>query len=122
VTYSRAGHPPPLLVDSRGARSLDDAGGPLLQVVPETRRPLASSGYTDGDLLLLYTDGLIERRDETLDAGLSRLEDAARRRFDEHDKVHDIADGLLRDLLPRQRRDDAVLVAKRMVIDADTSP
>jgi serine phosphatase RsbU (regulator of sigma subunit) len=118
VTYSRAGHVPPLLVGPAGARWLDDAAGALLQVVPDTSRPLARVDYIDGDLLLLYTDGLVERRGETIDVGLARLDAAARRRFDQH--VHEIADGLLRDVLPTQRRDDVVLVAKRMVVDTTT--
>jgi hypothetical protein len=118
VTYSRAGHVPPLLVGPAGARWLDDAAGALLQVVPDTSRPLARVDYIDGDLLLLYTDGLVERRGETIDNGLARLDAAARRRFDRH--VHEIADGLLRDVLPSQRRDDVVLVAKRMVVDTTT--
>ena len=46
VTYSRAGHPAPLLVDSTGARWLDDVDGPLLQVVVETPRPLGEHRST----------------------------------------------------------------------------
>lgn len=36
-------------------------------------RPQAGLPYTPGDTLVLYTDGLIERRDEDIDAGLERL-------------------------------------------------
>ncbi|MCW7947358.1 protein phosphatase, partial [Streptomyces hygroscopicus] len=36
-------------------------------------RPQATTTYTPGDTLILYTDGLIERRGEDIDTGLTRL-------------------------------------------------
>ncbi|WP_148590952.1 SpoIIE family protein phosphatase, partial [Streptomyces sp. WAC01526] len=39
-------------------------------------RPQAHLPYVPGDTLVLYTDGLIERRDEDIDTGLARLTDA----------------------------------------------
>ena len=50
-----------------------------------------------GDLLVLYTDGLIERRSENLDEGLQRLADVAVAVRD--DSVQDVADRLIATLV-----------------------
>ncbi|WP_225835240.1 PP2C family protein-serine/threonine phosphatase [Streptomyces sp. NK08204] len=78
ITYSSAGHPPPVLVRHEGRCELLDQAtdpplGTRLQHVP---RPQASVSYRQGDTLVLYTDGLIERRGEDIDVGLGRLMDA----------------------------------------------
>ncbi|MQY34005.1 hypothetical protein SRB17_19710 [Streptomyces sp. RB17] len=77
ITYSSAGHPPPVLVRSEGrCELLDQATDPPLGTRPvHVPRPQASASYKCGDTLVLYTDGLIERRDEDIDVGLSRLTD-----------------------------------------------
>ncbi|MFD9122618.1 PP2C family protein-serine/threonine phosphatase [Streptomyces bottropensis] len=75
IIYSNAGHPPPLLLHSDGTcELLDQATDPPLGARPHhVPRPQAGLTYTVGDTLVLYTDGLIERRDEDIDAGLARL-------------------------------------------------
>ena len=75
IIYSNAGHPPPILLHCDGTcELLDKATDPPLGArehhVP---RPQAGLPYASGDTLVLYTDGLIERRDEDIDAGLDRL-------------------------------------------------
>ncbi|MFF6879861.1 SpoIIE family protein phosphatase [Streptomyces sp. NPDC012474] len=75
IIYSNAGHPPPVLLHRDGTfELLDKATDPPLGArehhVP---RPQAGLTYTPGDTLVLYTDGLIERRTEDIDAGLARL-------------------------------------------------
>ncbi len=79
VRYSCAGHPFPLLVAEDGsARYLRDGRRP-----PLASRAGVSPGRTGcselpvGSLLLLYTDGLVERRGESLGASLDRLAAAA---------------------------------------------
>ena len=118
VSYSSAGHPPPLVIDASGVRWLDGAGGAVLQVAPAATRAVGEVTYADGDLLVLYTDGLVERRGEVIDVGLERLATAARRWFERDAGVHAAADGVLRELLPIRGDDDVVLVAKRLVLDA----
>jgi serine phosphatase RsbU (regulator of sigma subunit) len=55
---------------------LDKATDPPLGARPQhVPRPQASQSYKCGDTLVLYTDGLIERRGEDIDAGLGRLTD-----------------------------------------------
>ncbi|MER6615749.1 PP2C family protein-serine/threonine phosphatase [Streptomyces xantholiticus] len=77
ITYSSAGHPPPVLARPDGTvvlldQATDPPLGARLQHVP---RPRAAVPYTPGDTLVLYTDGLIERRGEDIDAGQHRLTD-----------------------------------------------
>lgn len=75
LVYSSAGHPPPVLLHSDGTcEMLENATDPPLGARPEhVPRPQASAGYRRGDTLVLYTDGLIERRGEDIDTGLDLL-------------------------------------------------
>jgi serine phosphatase RsbU (regulator of sigma subunit) len=63
VTWSNAGHPPPLVLRDGGrVEVLDDRLGPLLGVLPEAEFTEATIDLRDGDALVLYTDGVIEAR------------------------------------------------------------
>jgi serine phosphatase RsbU (regulator of sigma subunit) len=75
IIYSSAGHPPPVLLHCDGTcELLDRATDPPLGARPHhVPRPQAGLSYTRGDTLVMYTDGLIERRDEDIDASLARL-------------------------------------------------
>ncbi|MER6378406.1 SpoIIE family protein phosphatase [Streptomyces mirabilis] len=75
IIYSSAGHPPPVLLHSDGTcELLNQATDPPLGARPHhVPRPQAGLSYTRGDTLVMYTDGLIERRDEDIDASLERL-------------------------------------------------
>ncbi|MFI1654992.1 PP2C family protein-serine/threonine phosphatase [Streptomyces sp. NPDC020472] len=77
ITYSNAGHPPPVLAHpDGGCELLDQATDPPLGARPlHVPRPQASLPYRPGDTLVLYTDGLIERRGEDIDVSLRRLTD-----------------------------------------------
>lgn len=115
VTYSSAGHPPPVLLHADGTHALlDQATDPPLGAHPEHEpRPQARLAYTPGDTLVLYTDGLIERRDEDIDASLARLTDALSRysRF----SPERLADALLARLgVSAGARDDIALVVVRL--------
>ncbi|ABW13990.1 putative PAS/PAC sensor protein [Parafrankia sp. EAN1pec] len=81
VTYSRAGHPPPALAHVGGAiEFLDQTVDPPLGASPEhLPRSQATATFAVGATLTLYTDGLIERRGENIDVGLSRLAASLRR-------------------------------------------
>ncbi len=115
IIYSNAGHPPPVLVHTDSAGELlDQATDPPLGVRPlHVPRPQATAIYSSGDTLVLYTDGLIERRDEDIDTGLARLTDIlsqSGRLSPEH-----LADTLLARLgLARGGRDDVALVIVRL--------
>lgn len=77
IIYSSAGHPPPILLHPSGdCELLDQATDPPLGARPRhVPRPQAGISYTSGDTLILYTDGLVERRGEDIDTGLARLTD-----------------------------------------------
>ncbi len=71
-----AGHPAPLVVDASGTgRFLDEAQG-LILGVRTSPRDQVSVPFGTGQALVLYTDGLVERRTEDLDAGRARLLEA----------------------------------------------
>ncbi|MFF9455634.1 SpoIIE family protein phosphatase [Streptomyces flaveolus] len=72
--HSSAGHLPPLLTTRDGeTRYLEQGAGLLLGMDPEVARPTACTMLPAHSTLLLYTDGLVERRGEVLDVALGRL-------------------------------------------------
>ncbi len=76
LVVANAGHPPPMLLRADGyVMCLPYADGPPLGVTPAERREHRVP-FAVGDTLLAYTDGLVERRDEDIQAGLTRLEHA----------------------------------------------
>jgi serine phosphatase RsbU (regulator of sigma subunit) len=74
LCWTNAGHPPPLLITRTGeTRFLEDGHGHLLGVDLAAPRLDACEALPPESTLLLYTDGLIERRTEPLDRGMTRL-------------------------------------------------
>ncbi|MBM9510572.1 PP2C family protein-serine/threonine phosphatase [Actinacidiphila acididurans] len=115
IKYSSAGHPPPALVDQAGhVRFLDLATDPPLGARPDhVPRPQATARFTPDSALVLYTDGLIERRHEDIDLGLARLSSSLTR----HHSLdpESLADVLLSELLPPTgATDDTALVVIRL--------
>jgi serine phosphatase RsbU (regulator of sigma subunit)/anti-sigma regulatory factor (Ser/Thr protein kinase) len=73
LVYSSAGHPPPILVDADGTtRTLDDGHTIPVGLRPDRPRPEGCATVPAGATLLLYTDGLVERRGASLDQGIER--------------------------------------------------
>ncbi len=105
---ANAGHLPPLVANGAGVRFLP-LGGPLLGIdAPMEAAHAFSLGASD--VLLLFTDGLVERRGESLDVGLSRLAEAVRAGTGDLDEL---CDRVLRDVGPPSILDDIALVAIR---------
>jgi GAF domain-containing protein/PAS domain-containing protein len=73
--YASAGHVPVILVPAEEPAMLLETGRrPLLGFVsPEALNPTADFAFSAGDVLVMFTDGLVERRGETIDDGLQRL-------------------------------------------------
>jgi serine phosphatase RsbU (regulator of sigma subunit) len=70
-----AGHPPAIhfIAGSGRWRVCDDADGPVLGVVPRPDFRMTAGQMAGGDLLLLYTDGLVERTRRDIYLGIDRL-------------------------------------------------
>ena len=115
LRYARAGHLPALLCPADGgpASFLDDPAGhgPLLGL-PRGLRDHGEAALTlaPGSVVVLYTDGLVERRGETLDEGFDRLVASAQRHRDAAPDA--LAGALLADL--GTRNDDVALVVARL--------
>jgi serine phosphatase RsbU (regulator of sigma subunit) len=63
VLLATAGHPPPVVVDAAGGVRFVGAGGTLLGVTPDVEIAVEELDLADGEQLVLYTDGVTERRD-----------------------------------------------------------
>jgi serine phosphatase RsbU (regulator of sigma subunit) len=76
-TWAQAGHPAPILVRRGGARRLSAPRGIVLGASPDSRYSVADIRLEPGDLLLMFTDGLVERRTRDIEEGLSLVVRAA---------------------------------------------
>ena len=77
IAFTSAGHPPPLLLTPDGPRFLEGGRSvPVGATEPAAFRE-SREALPPGSTLLLYTDGLVERRDVALDARLAQLAAAA---------------------------------------------
>ena len=114
LCWARAGHPPVLLLEPAGPRYLDEGGGTVLGVTGRPPYPEAEAVIEPGSSVLLYTDGLVERRGEVVDEGQERLARAA-------GQIRDLApDAVVAALIDAalgdaQQPDDIALVAVRLV-------
>ncbi|OJZ73925.1 histidine kinase [Mycobacterium paraffinicum] len=118
VSYSCAGHPYPLVVFPDRRALFLTAGRRLPVAIKEhdaesyPADATATANLPPGSLILLYTDGLIERAGETLDDGLARLRSAAADCVDL--PVESVCVELLSRMAPLTGyRDDVVLLALR---------
>ncbi|MFF0204612.1 SpoIIE family protein phosphatase [Streptomyces sp. NPDC005017] len=112
LSWTNAGHPPPLLVTREGAaRYLTDGHAILLGVPPARARPDATAELPPEATLILYTDGLVESRGHTLDEGLERLRRHAASLA--HRPLESFTDELLQRARPPDNDDDVALLAVR---------
>jgi GAF domain-containing protein/anti-sigma regulatory factor (Ser/Thr protein kinase) len=114
VDYALAGHPPPLVLGPGGqARLLDAVRSAPVGVVVGARFVEASDRLERGETLVMYTDGLVERRDEPLEASLERLVELATREPLDADTL---CERLVGDR-PSAEDDVAVLAVRRIESD-----
>jgi anti-sigma regulatory factor (Ser/Thr protein kinase) len=115
VSFASAGHPPPLLVTPDGhVRFLDESVSWPLGVQAHRARPSAHTAHLPaGSLLLLYTDGLVERRGESLDRGLERLAAVVGEHW--HLPLRRVKQAIFGALVDERANDDIALVALRTV-------
>ena len=102
VRYALAGHPPPLLVARTGAAAFLEAAAACRSASASTFGPTDGElTLAEGDLLLLYTDGLVEKRTQQLGEGLDRLLAVASAAPADPDAF---VDHLLAAMVPEERR------------------
>ncbi|MAT03564.1 MAG: hypothetical protein CL424_00735 [Acidimicrobiaceae bacterium] len=112
LEYCRAGHPPPLVLDSSGTSWLDAPGGPVLGLDPDAPRSNTTVAFDVDDVLLMYTDGLIERRGRSI---IDQFDELARNATLVSDRnVTQIADSMLLMMDVDAVEDDVVVLVKRL--------
>ncbi|MFP5346807.1 MAG: SpoIIE family protein phosphatase [Actinomycetes bacterium] len=118
--WSNAGHLPPLLLRPGGyCELLERHPNLLVGLDPHCRRDDHEVDLHPGDTVLLYTDGLVERRTELLSAALQRL------RYEAAELTDLPLEDLLKELLERMappRDDDIALVAVRPYPEDEPRP
>ena len=73
VRYASAGHPPPMVVGANGVAFLDGARSVPLGALDDATFPEGEATLEPGATVVLYTDGLVERRGQSLEEGFERL-------------------------------------------------
>ena len=113
LVYSSAGHPPPILVHADGTtRALDGGHTIPLGLRPDRPRPEAHATVPGRATLLLYTDGLVERRGSALDDGIARASALVQDGRDS--ALDDLANQIMSRLAPSGGyQDDVVLLLYR---------
>ncbi|MEU3844295.1 SpoIIE family protein phosphatase [Streptomyces sp. NPDC028635] len=121
LTWTNAGHPPPLLLSRDGvAEYLTGAHGILLGTTGGPQRTDATVTLPPGSTLVMYTDGLIEERGHSLDEGLQRLRRHAAALA--HRPLDSFTDQLLRRVRPADNDDDVALLALRTPLHGEDDP
>jgi len=112
LTWSNAGHPPAVLLGADGRARLLESHDVLLGLVADEPRSEQTIEIAAGSMLLLFTDGLVERRGESIDVGLQQLlhvVEAARSL-----PLEELVGVVHERLVPLEPEDDVALVAVRV--------
>jgi serine phosphatase RsbU (regulator of sigma subunit) len=107
LTVASAGHFPPLVIDGGTARYVDLEVGPPIGVLPPAAPPEVTITVPAGAAVVAFTDGLVERRGEHLDLGLSRLAEAA---ASHRGSMDELLGQLMVDLAPAGSDDDIAIL------------
>jgi PAS domain S-box-containing protein len=119
VRVVNAGHPPMLVLepDGGGAAFLEGQTGLPLGLAWDLPYEESIARLRSGSTLLLFTDGLVDRRDVEVEEGLERLQSAAQERVDMD--VDELCGSLLESLVPPDASDDVAIVAARLLAARD---
>ncbi|QKW35663.1 SpoIIE family protein phosphatase [Actinomadura sp. NAK00032] len=111
LEWTCAGHPPPILVRDGWAAPLEVVRDPMLGAMPGWQYTTITTELDPGDMLFLYTDGLVERRDADLDERIERLTGILRDGSTRPDRV---LDEVLARMEHDRAADDTTLFALRV--------
>lgn len=135
LRWSSAGHPPPLVAIHPEAPNTPESAGVfrpadprevtvtvlwpdrpdlMLGLMPSRTRQESVVELPRGSTVLLYTDGLVERRGESIDDGIERLRAVMAELIAEGLTHDELCDELLRRMLPERHEDDVAIVAVRL--------
>lgn len=119
LRWANAGHPPPLVATPSDAGVEVHVLWPrspemLLGIDPASRRTDAVLEVRPGATVLLYTDGLVERRGRDLDTGVEELGEVFADLLDARLDLEDLCDALLARMVPERPDDDVAIVAVRL--------
>jgi anti-sigma regulatory factor (Ser/Thr protein kinase) len=111
-----AGHPPPLVVGPTGtAEFVPTKGGIALGATPSAVYRAETFALPTGAIVFLYTDGLVEVRGESIDAGLERLRELAAG----FTQVEALCSAVAEHIVPEVPADDIAFIAARIPPLAD---
>ena len=113
IRWCTAGHLPPVVVAPDGSVRMLAGEGIVLGLGAGQERVQQEARLPLGSTLLLYTDGLVERRDRSMETRLGELRDAVTDLG--HLPVEELCDGLVERMLPEGSDDDVAIVAVRVV-------
>jgi anti-sigma regulatory factor (Ser/Thr protein kinase) len=118
LVVSSAGHPPPLVAADDGSVFVELPGSAPLGATRHPTYEEREAAIEPGSTLVLYTDGLVERPGESLDAGLERLTIVV---GDGEQDLEHLGDSLVDELLPEgPTEDDAALLLARALPLSDS--
>lgn len=110
LTLASAGHLPPILAGGGTARALEVAPAPPIGLSVRTGAPMAVLTVPAGSTLLAYTDGLVERRYESLDHSIDRLRAVA---TGNEAPLDDMLAKIITELTMDEPSDDVALIGLR---------
>jgi anti-sigma regulatory factor (Ser/Thr protein kinase) len=113
MTFANAGHPPPAVVTAGRTVFLEGGLTPPLGTTTAPSHLVATAQLDPGSTLVLFTDGLIERRGVSLHQGMEQLRQAAAAGFSD---VDDLCDRLLASLAGHEVGDDIALLALQPLV------
>ena len=116
LRWSNAGHPPPMVINPDGDVVELSAveSDLLLGLDPDARRVESVVTLDHGATVLLYTDGLVERRDQSIDVGLRLLRETLQRLAPMDVPLDRLCALVIQEMLPERPDDDVALVAVRL--------
>jgi PAS domain S-box-containing protein len=119
VRFASAGHVPPLAIgpDGRG-RFLEGAPNPPLGVFDSATHAELTAELEPGSTIVLYTDGLVEQRGVSIDAGLEALRQAA----EDPGHPEELVDHLLESMLAIHPANDDIAVLALQALPVDAGP